>query len=90
MGQISVEIRRLPGSVPRGNQQPDWLDTLAPRCGLPNTAQVRKIQILHERFELKGTPPLRDFSREDDTGMVHGWIGNRLFVGIAPDGSAHS
>jgi len=25
-----------------------------------------------------------------DTGMVHGWIGDRLFVGIEPCGRAHS
>ena len=72
------------------SERPDWLDALAPRCGLPNTAQVQRIRNLHERFELDGLPSLRRFSREADTGMVHGWIGDRLFVGIEPDGRAHS
>ena len=71
-------------------ERPDWLDTLAPRCGLPNAAQVQRIRVLHERFNLDGLPTLRAFAREDDTGMVHGWIGDRLFVGIEPDGRAHS
>lgn len=71
-------------------ERPDWLDALAARCGVANSAQVRTIFALHERFGLGGIPDFRLFARERETGMVHGWIGSKLFVGIELCGRAHS
>jgi hypothetical protein len=70
--------------------KPDWLDALAPACALPTAAQVAKIRDLWTRFSVPGEPDLAAFPRERDTGMVHGWIGAKLFVGVEPCGRAHS
>jgi hypothetical protein len=70
--------------------KPGWLDALAGRCGVPNAAQAARIADLWTRFGVVGAPDLAAFPREADTGMVHGWIGAALFVGIEPDGRAHS
>jgi hypothetical protein len=72
------------------SEQPGWLDVMAERGALPNLAQARRILELWERFDINGHPDLTAFARERDTGMVHGWIGEKLFVGIEPDGRAHS
>lgn len=71
-------------------ERPGWLDVIAEPADLPNLAQARKILDLWERFELAGFPDLGAFRRERAAGMVHGWIADRLFVGIEPDGRAHS
>jgi hypothetical protein len=72
-------------------RRPDWLDALAAPMGLPNAAQARTILLLWERFGVTQDARFALFGRESDTGMVHGWIGDRrLFVGIEPNGRAHS
>jgi hypothetical protein len=71
-------------------RRPDWLDAIAAPMGLPNVAQARRILLLWARFGVAEEPRFTLFGRESDTGMVHGWIGRRLFVGIEPDGHAHT
>jgi hypothetical protein len=71
-------------------RRPDWLDAIAAPHALPNAAQARTILLLWERFTVPEPPCFALFPRERDTGMVHGWIGRKLFVGIEPDGRAHS
>jgi hypothetical protein len=71
-------------------RRPDWLDAIAAPHEKPNAAQARTILLLWERFSAPEPPCFALFARERDTGMVHGWIGNRLFVGIEPCGRAHS
>jgi len=70
--------------------KPDWLDALAADHGLPTAAQVARIRRLWADFSAPAEPDLAAFAREADTGMVHGWIGMQIFVGIEPDGRAHS
>ena len=69
---------------------PDWLDALAQAHELPTAAQVARIRKLWADFTVEGAPDFTAFPREADTGMVHGWIGTKIFVGIEPDGRAHS
>jgi hypothetical protein len=71
-------------------RRPDWLDAIAAPMGRPNAAQARKILLLWARFSVPEEPCFALFGRESDTGMVHGWIGKKLFVGIEPDGASHS
>jgi hypothetical protein len=69
---------------------PDWLDALAPAHELPTAAQVARIRKLWADFAVEGAPDFTAFPREAGTGMVHGWIGTKIFVGVEPDGRAHS
>lgn len=71
-------------------RRPDWLDAIAAPQALPNAAQARTILLLWDRFAVPEPPCFALFPREADTGMVHGWIGKRLFVGVEADGRAHS
>ena len=70
--------------------KPLWLDALAADHDLPTAAQIARIRRLWADFSVPGEPDFTAFSREADTGMAHGWIGTRIFVGIEPDGRAHS
>lgn len=69
----------------------DWLDLIAKDAGIPNCAQIRKIDQLWERFQQPGQPDLAAFrSRPGSSGgFVEGEIG-LVWFGISPEGDGHS
>lgn len=53
-------------------------------------AQKEKIQELAERFKVEVDPETFTQGLGLPDGWVCGWIGDRIYVGISPEGVAHS